>query len=173
MRDDKCCERYEELLPQLIDGELEGDRASEVRSHVDRCPSCRESLEALVRLDRELGRLPSLAPDGTAVAAAVTGRLGLRRRSRTAALIGMLPIERLAPPLGVLAILIATSRFTGGAVEGMTGLLTGWLAGLAETFNDLAVSQAAIDPFVVYVSGALMLIACAAISLAALRIVRR
>ncbi|MDD3642382.1 MAG: zf-HC2 domain-containing protein [Candidatus Krumholzibacteria bacterium] len=174
MRDDRRCERYEELLPDLLDGILPEDHAAEVRGHVERCDACRRSLEALGRLERELCRLPSLTPDGAAVAAAVTGRLGLERRSRAASLVHSLPLERLALPLGIAAIVLSTFRYFGGMAERLTAALTSCLSGLAGAFEELAAtSPSAVDSSALYLSSALILIGCAALSLTALRIVRR
>lgn len=172
--DDRSCERYEELLPDLLDGDLDGALAAEVRAHIDRCPACRESAGALGMLEHELGRLPRLIPDGASVAAAVTGRLGLKRRSRAAEILHRLPLDRLALPLGIAAIALSTFRFIGGMIERMTAALAGWLAAGADAVAGLAAaSPTVVDPLPVYLSIAVLLIACAALSLTALRIVRR
>jgi len=174
MRDDRSCERYEELIPDLVDGTLSGALAGEVRDHIGRCPGCRRSYEALAGLERELGALPSLVPDGAAVAATVTGRLGLVRHSRATALLRRIPLDRLALPLGITAVVLATWRFIGGIFEGMTAALTGWLSEIAGAVGALSSSSVeSFDPLILATASALMLIACAVLSLTALRIVRR
>lgn len=174
MRDDMHCDRCEELLPDLLDGGLPPAPAAALREHLDRCPACRKAFEELAGLERELGRLSGLVPDGAAVAAAVTGRLGLGRRRSLSRTLRRLPIERLALPLGIAALSTATYRFVGGTTARMVEVLTGWLSGIAASAGALAESAPyTVDPFYVYVAVAVLLAACAAVSLSALRHVRR
>ena len=174
MRDDTCCDRFKELLPDYLDDALAPDRRADVRRHLDRCAACRGSLEALGRLERELARLPSLTLEGAAVAAAVTGRLGLRRRSRAIILLRLVPLDRLALPLGIAAMLLATYRFVGGMLEGMIRGMTGWLTHLANAVGGLQTGgPLMIDPLVFYAITGLLLIAFGAAALTALHIVRR
>lgn len=52
-----ACERYEEDLSSLIDGELSAQREAELQGHLDACTGCRQRLEALRGVDRALAEV--------------------------------------------------------------------------------------------------------------------
>lgn len=53
------------MISALVDGELSGSEALEVRAHLDECPTCAQVLESEVRLKQRLSRmaLPELPVD--------------------------------------------------------------------------------------------------------------
>ncbi len=50
----KECEKYKGLMMGLMDGELSGEEASEVNSHLIRCEACREEYEELQKTSNKL-----------------------------------------------------------------------------------------------------------------------
>jgi predicted anti-sigma-YlaC factor YlaD len=74
------CEKFEDLFPLYLEGELAGEERRRVDEHVASCPSCRESLAFYGELETALVSRRDLRPSPARAAAAVTARLGLRRR---------------------------------------------------------------------------------------------
>ncbi len=77
------CDAFDDLLPLYAEGELGADERKRVDEHVAACASCRESLSFYRELESSLVSRESLRPSPAKAAAAVTARLGLRKRSRT------------------------------------------------------------------------------------------
>ena len=61
----KDCGDYSGAIRLYLDSELHGPRISELRAHLERCPACRQVLEAEEELSRLLKRARPLysAPD--------------------------------------------------------------------------------------------------------------
>ena len=53
-----ACERYEERISALVDGELSPEEAAEVRAHMAHCPACRAMYEAFAAVGAAVGELP-------------------------------------------------------------------------------------------------------------------
>jgi len=56
------CERVQERLSAYMDGEVDGQLYREIAGHLNRCPQCREELEALGGVDAILRDLPQYVP---------------------------------------------------------------------------------------------------------------
>lgn len=76
------CEKFEDLLPLYVDGELAGGERRRVDEHLAACELCRESLAFYRELETALVSRRDLRPSPARAAAAVTARFGLRRRWR-------------------------------------------------------------------------------------------
>jgi predicted anti-sigma-YlaC factor YlaD len=76
------CEKFEDLLPLYVEGDLPAEERSRVDEHVASCARCRESLAFYSELETSLTSLRSLRPSHVRTAAAVSDRLGLRPRRR-------------------------------------------------------------------------------------------
>ena len=49
------CERFEEMISALLDGELSADEEAEVRAHMEHCPDCRAMYEAFAAVGEAVG----------------------------------------------------------------------------------------------------------------------
>ncbi len=67
------CEKVRTKLSAYIDGELDAEFHREIADHLDRCPGCREELEAFGRVDELVGGIPRFEPPA-GFAAAVASR---------------------------------------------------------------------------------------------------
>lgn len=76
------CEKFEELLPLYVEGDLPEEERSRVDEHVASCARCRESLAFYTELETSLTSLRDLQPSPVRTAAAVSDRLGLRQLRR-------------------------------------------------------------------------------------------
>ncbi len=72
------CKEVREQLSAWLDGELGGTAQAAVKTHVDRCPVCREEMRQLTLLEAALGNLAAPVPPG--LAEKVLDRLQPRRR---------------------------------------------------------------------------------------------
>ena len=43
-----CCERFENHIAELLEGEIEAARRQELMEHIEACEGCREELRALM-----------------------------------------------------------------------------------------------------------------------------
>lgn len=50
------CEKYENLIPLYLDGELTEVQVNSLRQHLEGCPKCREQLNALQYMQSMLGK---------------------------------------------------------------------------------------------------------------------
>lgn len=74
------CEKFEDLLPLYVEGDLPAEERSRVDEHVASCARCRESLSFYSELETSLSSLRDLRPSPARTAVAVSERLGLRPR---------------------------------------------------------------------------------------------
>jgi predicted anti-sigma-YlaC factor YlaD len=74
------CEKFEDLLPLYVEGDLPAEERNHVDEHVASCARCRESLAFYSELETSLSSLRDLRPSPVRTAAAVSERLGLRPR---------------------------------------------------------------------------------------------
>jgi predicted anti-sigma-YlaC factor YlaD len=74
------CEKFEDLLPLYVEGDLPAEERSRVDEHISSCARCRESLAFYSELETSLASLRDLRPSPVRTAAAVSERLGLRPR---------------------------------------------------------------------------------------------
>lgn len=74
------CDKFEDLLPLYIEGDLPAEERSRVDEHLAACAGCRESLAFYSELETSLSALRDLRPSPSRTAVAVTERLGLRPR---------------------------------------------------------------------------------------------
>lgn len=111
------CDRFEELLPAYAEDDLVAKEKAEVDAHLDTCESCRESLAFFADLESSLVARRALRPSDAAVAALVTGRLGLGRRKsfRFAGVLSSVPAA-ISTVLVVLGVVLFAFR---GAVAQM------------------------------------------------------
>jgi anti-sigma-K factor RskA len=73
------CERMDEQLNDLVDGELSAAAARDVTAHLDSCAACRDTVAALRSLQAEAAALPdSLAP-GRDLWPEIEGKIGVGR----------------------------------------------------------------------------------------------
>ena len=61
------CERFEELLPLYIDGELSAEDAAGLTVHLAGCEECMQSLETYRALESSLDAMPGILPNSRAV----------------------------------------------------------------------------------------------------------
>ena len=78
------CDRFEELLPLYIDGDISDIETAEVREHLSGCELCSGALETFRSLEASLSEMPGILPDPRSVSARVTESLGLKRRRKLA-----------------------------------------------------------------------------------------
>jgi len=71
-----------ELWSTLIDGDLPRERDTEMRQHLEDCPSCRRRFDGLTALKRAVGRAYNSEVPSPALRRVVTASLPKRRRIR-------------------------------------------------------------------------------------------
>jgi hypothetical protein len=97
----KECEKYLELLPEFLEGALEGDEAAEVALHLGDCADCRDELGFVRNLTAAARRLPQPRPDHAAVLRMTEATRATQARPRGTEYGPVLSVEDLADYLRV------------------------------------------------------------------------
>ena len=127
-----CCDH--ELVFELADGDLEGEAAREVRSHLRNCPGCNELYEHEVRLNAYLGSLDFPGSRSCSVHRAVAMALPTRSavsRLLWAALAGALlllavvylELNGAEPVMVVMSVLVTCWGFVSGSADVVRAVL--------------------------------------------------
>lgn len=124
------CERFEELLPLYIDGELSAEDAGGVTVHLAGCEECMQSLETYRALESSLDAMPGILPDSRAVSSMVTKHLGLEKRSSVADIFSRMSFVW-AIAVATAALILLVSRF-----DYVSALMSG-----QESFTESAASS--------------------------------
>lgn len=69
------CIKYQQMISRMIDGELHGVPAEELRLHMGRCSDCRTFLQRMTALDQDLKTIEYVLPH-SALAELVKERIG-------------------------------------------------------------------------------------------------
>jgi predicted anti-sigma-YlaC factor YlaD len=56
------CVKYQQMISQLLDGELQAPAAEELRIHLGRCSDCRTFSQGIAALDQDLRTIESVLP---------------------------------------------------------------------------------------------------------------
>lgn len=92
------CERFEEMISALLDGELSAEEEAEVRAHMEHCPECRAMYEAFAAVGEAIGTQEVPATLHSGIMDKVHAAEKARRTQHT--------IVRLRPILAAAACLI-------------------------------------------------------------------
>lgn len=77
------CEKYQEMISRMVDGELSADEKHELSAHIEACPSCSMLFQAFFSISREMGSDLEDAPlDLRDSVMAEIQRMEIRRRNR-------------------------------------------------------------------------------------------
>jgi anti-sigma factor RsiW len=153
------CERFEELLPLYIDGELSAEEAAGVTVHLTGCEECTQSLDTYRALESSLDAMPGILPDSLAVSSMVTEHLGLEKRRSVAAIFSRMSLVwTLAVATAALILLISRFDFVSALMSGQESFTesaassleywTGTVSGaIADLFSQIEATLAG-DPWV-------------------------
>jgi hypothetical protein len=97
----KECEKYVELLPEFLEGALEGNEAAEVALHLGECAECRDELGFVRNLTTAARQMPQPRPDDTAVLRITEAIRATQARPRGTGYGPVLSVEDLADYLRV------------------------------------------------------------------------
>jgi anti-sigma factor RsiW len=138
------CDRIEELLPRLCDGDAtEAERAA-AAGHLKACARCRESHAAFVSLERILVDRRNESPPPRRIADGVMARLGTRRTPLRVIPRWFVPALAAAVAVAVLVPALTRHAPPAGVIEEIAGLLDSTVA-LFATLPRLIVEAAGSD----------------------------
>lgn len=115
------CDRYLEMISQLVDGELPEPQKTELFEHLESCANCRRVYDAFNAISLSLGE--TAAPEGFAEGVMAAVRTQGGHGSRRAGKPGKSPVRYLALAACIVLAVLATVRLA--LPSGSTGAASG------------------------------------------------